>query len=291
MGLSFRRLPLGVLLAAIVVFCWGPATAAHGQTDSTLVPFLKENIVENEVRFENTDEAAEYLRTRDPGELRIIRNALFAQHGYVFDDSTLQAYFDDMDWYEAEDKEVSLSTTDEANAKFVQSLEDRAQSQLDTFYEKFPPCDLPLQIDDSPNSDTSLDSLSVALVFGTGTLQTHGRYHPSCTIQKTDRYRVLLYSVLGPAAVNHTYSTASLSATGRLRSTKDLLNFAASQEATEHGILSITTNASGVRITVKDVETRRDRIQGEWRPTQEKTTWHRFTIDSDGTLEPLREDR
>lgn len=283
------------------------ALPAHAQPNPPLDVFIQEQIVQQDVRLQANEESAEYLRALDPGELRIVRNALFAQHGYVFTDSTLQAYFDERDWYEAEDKEVSLSTADEANATFVQSFEDRAQSRLDAFYEKFPPCEFPIRVrlvDGSagaagysrgetvpsmPGSDEGIDKRSVTVLLNDDRFSLH---RAGCTIAQTDRYRMVLYAHDMAAGSGVTdYKTATFDATGRHRSKRTLLEFGGSLESSEFGQMTISREEGEILIETKQVRNSFRRVQGERRKTKQEKTWRWFTIGPDGTLRPLLDDR
>lgn len=49
---------------------------------------------------------------KDKKELRIMRNEIFAAHGYIFNSKDLNEYFNKHDWYKPESKEVSEKLTD-----------------------------------------------------------------------------------------------------------------------------------------------------------------------------------
>jgi hypothetical protein len=58
-----------------------------------------------------------------PTELRIIRNEIFARHGYVFKSKDLQHYFSKQSWYEASSEKVSLSTVEAENVRLLKKIE------------------------------------------------------------------------------------------------------------------------------------------------------------------------
>jgi len=61
-----------------------------------------------------------------PQQLRLLRNAVFARHGRVFDAGELQQYFQSRPWYRAarDFNERSLTNADRANADLVKAYED-----------------------------------------------------------------------------------------------------------------------------------------------------------------------
>ena len=39
------------------------------------------------------------IRYKDPGQIRVLKNSIYARHGYIFKDSNLRAYFNSQSWY------------------------------------------------------------------------------------------------------------------------------------------------------------------------------------------------
>ncbi len=82
--------------------------------------------------FPNSDSV--YLTENDldglsQWELRIARNEIYARHGCVFKDESLQQYFDNCDWYEpinisAADGNDLLNEIEKVNAKFIRNYEE-----------------------------------------------------------------------------------------------------------------------------------------------------------------------
>lgn len=68
----------------------------------------------------------EQLTDMSRRDLRILRNTIYARHGYTFKSALLRQYFEGTDWYKA-DPEYSvkrLTSTDQRNVKMVKSVED-----------------------------------------------------------------------------------------------------------------------------------------------------------------------
>ncbi len=58
-------------------------------------------------------------------DLRILRNAIYARHGYIFKDKSLRDYFNQYSWYNPRYNDVSgaLNDIEKANVQFIRSHE------------------------------------------------------------------------------------------------------------------------------------------------------------------------
>jgi protein involved in sex pheromone biosynthesis len=74
-----------------------------------------------------TERVLEYedIRSLSKKELRIVRNWIFATHGYKFKSKDLRDYFSQKDWYEPRYSNVSASLTavEQQNVAFIQLYE------------------------------------------------------------------------------------------------------------------------------------------------------------------------
>ena len=61
------------------------------------------------------------LKYFSPRELRLVRNEIFARHGYQFKDTVLQAYFDKQDWYKPlyDNVDEYITPLERANINFI----------------------------------------------------------------------------------------------------------------------------------------------------------------------------
>lgn len=68
------------------------------------------------------------LEGKSAEELRIMRNEIFARHGYKFKSKDLQKHFSKFDWYEAKYDDVTdkLSETEQKNIALIKKYEDKA---------------------------------------------------------------------------------------------------------------------------------------------------------------------
>jgi len=79
---------------------------------------------ETSLRFLDINDLDSYSKN----ELRIIRNEIFAFHGYKFNSQDLNDYFTKFDWYKPLDKvdiEKRLNKYERANIKLIKELEDK----------------------------------------------------------------------------------------------------------------------------------------------------------------------
>ncbi len=58
-----------------------------------------------------------------PQELRIMRNEIYARHGYIFSSDDLRQYFGRQSWYHPTTKNVTLSSIEQYNANFIKQYE------------------------------------------------------------------------------------------------------------------------------------------------------------------------
>lgn len=67
------------------------------------------------------------LRTKSKSDLRIMRNEIFAGHGYIFKTSEMKGYFDKQTWYRPRYSNVSGKLTDieNENVRLIQAYEKR----------------------------------------------------------------------------------------------------------------------------------------------------------------------
>jgi len=82
------------------------------------------------VRLSNAD-----LENRDPWELRIMRNEIFARHGYIFKLPELRDYFMRQSWYvpRSEDVTNSLSPVEKENIELIKRYEEYIGSKYRNF--------------------------------------------------------------------------------------------------------------------------------------------------------------
>lgn len=98
------------------VFKYDPKAGKYPQSSSKV---LKEADVEN----------------LKPAELRIMRNEIYARHGYSFKLADMRAYFDKLDWYMpmAVDITTKLTAKEEGNAALIKRYEKYGQEYYDGF--------------------------------------------------------------------------------------------------------------------------------------------------------------
>ncbi|EPJ48557.1 MAG: hypothetical protein OFPI_29100 [Osedax symbiont Rs2] len=76
-------------------------------------------IADSAVRLLSNSELSHFNRS----QLRLIRNEIFARHGYVFNSTDLNHYFKQRSWYRPKGKSVALSSIEQANVQLLKRLE------------------------------------------------------------------------------------------------------------------------------------------------------------------------
>lgn len=68
----------------------------------------------------------EDIMNYDKGQIRVLRNSIYARHGRIFKDKNLRNYFNAQDWYRGYRKEIpqrELNKYERANIDFLQKYE------------------------------------------------------------------------------------------------------------------------------------------------------------------------
>lgn len=78
----------------------------------------------------NGANSKENLDGKNLEELRIMRNEIFAKHGYIFNSEDLQEYFSAFEWYVAEHEDVNhlLTESDKENIKLIIDQEEKLKA-------------------------------------------------------------------------------------------------------------------------------------------------------------------
>lgn len=76
--------------------------------------------------------AIEQIENKNLGDLRIMRNEIFAKHGYIFNSQDLKDYFSKFDWYKPKYKDVKslLTETDKINIATIQKAENQLKVKI-----------------------------------------------------------------------------------------------------------------------------------------------------------------
>lgn len=95
--------------------------------------FLADNTTKSEIAYNSSDEyyhitgsrklTYDDIRGLSSRELRIMRNEIYARHGYIFQDAMLRDHFMQKPWYAPQTKNVALSSIEQYNVLFIKSYE------------------------------------------------------------------------------------------------------------------------------------------------------------------------
>jgi hypothetical protein len=91
-------------------------------------PAVKKDRAENKIANGNAVTLTD-ISGLSASDLRILRNAVFARHGRIFESSDLQSYFESKSWYKANPRysDSDLSSIDRANVQLIQEQERNAK--------------------------------------------------------------------------------------------------------------------------------------------------------------------
>lgn len=95
--------------------------------------FLADKTTTTEIAYNSADEYYHITGSRkltyddikglSNRELRIMRNEIYARHGYIFQDAMLRDHFMQKPWYTPQTKNVALSNIEQYNVLFIKSYE------------------------------------------------------------------------------------------------------------------------------------------------------------------------
>lgn len=140
---------------------FGTTLVAQAQLDplDTLMPL----VVEAETPLDEVGHAFSLLRLMDRADVRLLRHAIYARHGHVFQDQAVAAVFEAQPWYRpAKDGPSAPTDVDIANLQLLHELEDalaEREAPALPFYEfvaLFPIVDLPFSLEQAPENDLTV---------------------------------------------------------------------------------------------------------------------------------------
>lgn len=113
-NVGWRRFKMRVVAGFVFVsMLFGFVTTASAQEDGGLFPFTSyRKVVYSDIVYMSSS------------DLRIMRNEIYARHGYIFDSADLRRYFMNQSWYTPRTKNVKLSSIEEYNVKVIKQYED-----------------------------------------------------------------------------------------------------------------------------------------------------------------------
>lgn len=95
-----------------------------------------------------------FVYTLSSTDLRILRNTVFARHGYIFDSKDLETFFSARKWYKPVTKNVELSEMDKQNINFVLKFEKPEEIKFADYLNLFQKKELPIKIAEEKYADS-----------------------------------------------------------------------------------------------------------------------------------------
>ena len=117
-------------------------TIVETQTDSTTVPetyyqetYRSAGDVITKINSSTKKLTENDLKNLKKLELEILRNTIYARHGYTFKKKSYRQFFDSVEWYipVSENVDAKLSALEKANIKLLERFEQYAEDNYDTF--------------------------------------------------------------------------------------------------------------------------------------------------------------
>lgn len=111
-------------------------TLDDGKVDTTTMALFRSASPQIfEINASNTLLKADQVENLRKLDLQIIKNTIFARHGYFFKKSSIRDFFDPVDWYIPISNDVGkdLTPIEKANIKLLQRYEKYAEDNYDAF--------------------------------------------------------------------------------------------------------------------------------------------------------------
>lgn len=117
-------------------------TIVETQTDSTTVPetyyqetYRSAGDVITKINSSTKKLTENDLKNLKKLELEILRNTIYARHGYTFKKKSYRQFFDSVEWYipVSENVDAKLTTLEKANIKLLERFEQYAKDNYDSF--------------------------------------------------------------------------------------------------------------------------------------------------------------
>lgn len=117
-------------------------TIVETQTDSTIVPetyyqetYRSAGDVITKINSSTKKLTENDLKNLKKLELEILRNTIYARHGYIFKKKSYRQFFDSVEWYipVSENVDAKLTTLEKANIKLLERFEQYAKDNYDSF--------------------------------------------------------------------------------------------------------------------------------------------------------------
>lgn len=116
-------------IAALVLFMLFSCSTKSGKVEAD--EYLENKIIQKRMLEEDVED-------KSLEQLRIMRNEIFARHGYIFKSEDLQEYFSQKEWYEGKHENVNdlLTSIDSANIQLLLRKEKEIRSLLPQILKK-----------------------------------------------------------------------------------------------------------------------------------------------------------
>ena len=117
-------------------------TIVETQTDSTTVPetyyqetYRSAGDVITKINSSTKKLTENDLKNLKKLELEILRNTIYARHGYTFKKKSYRQFFDSVEWYipVSENVDAKLTALEKANIKLLERFEQYAEDNYDSF--------------------------------------------------------------------------------------------------------------------------------------------------------------
>jgi hypothetical protein len=231
-----------------------------------------------------------YVNTLSKSQLRILRNAILARKGYVFNDKDLNAFFKARKWYaplsnniELVEMDKTYTDIDRRNTSYITKLEKPENILFDDFVKLFKRANMPIDIKDEKYGNTYSKRIPIYFIKKFIKDACCPESQAVDHVYATDEFVVLLYrfSWAGVKFVLLTYSPDGNMISNQLVATYggDISGHTTSTAKIDQG-LNITIEFKQFRNAYDDAADKRT-------AKLEKTTTEKYKIDQKGIIKKI----
>ena len=122
-GVSLKGI-VAIILASIIIVTALGVGAYYFLVDKTTTTEITYNSADEYYHITGSRKLTyDDIKGLSNRELRIMRNEIYARHGYIFQDAMLRDHFLQKPWYTPQTKNVALSSIEQYNVLFIKSYE------------------------------------------------------------------------------------------------------------------------------------------------------------------------
>lgn len=163
------------------------------ETRGVNVDKFADAIMNNEIDIEN-EYTVRFLETFSKYDLQLLRNTIYAKHGYIFKSNKIQKFFNNKPWYKPRNESIVLSNEEEKIISIIKKIENFDNVEFTEFYKLFIPIDLPVSYGEHTKSNR-INRIYVRKYFNNENHYYWLSFYAIGKVYQDNKFMVLLYDI------------------------------------------------------------------------------------------------